>query len=146
MRQIRTGLSSSRQIAKPGAWPGFLILEIGLLVRRGSAGKLFGHSKFMRGADSRALRIQKAFAARSETKLDEGARIWDDLGLPTVIALELRKRRLGVGIKRASRFAVHVSFAYQGRLDFAGAIGVDGLLTARLFRFLSAGGILCRDF
>ena len=54
----------------------------------------------MGGAHCGGFRIQEAFAAWTQPKLDQSAGVGNNLGLPSVVTLELRQGRLGARIKR----------------------------------------------
>ena len=99
------------------------------LVAGGPAGLWFIGADFV-WADCRGVGIEQAFTARSETKFDQGARVGDDLGLPSVIGLIFGQGVAGLIVPGAAGLAVQIMFANQSGLNFTGAFAAGGSLSA----------------
>jgi len=64
----------------------------------------------------------------SEAEFDEGAGVGSELGLPTLVCLELEHGCLGVGVPFGGGFAGQIVLADQSGLDGGHTFGSDGLL------------------
>ena len=110
----------------------YVLAGILLLVGRASGLALIIYPKFMRRRNAGGVRIQQAFVVRTQTELDQGPRIWSELGLPAVVGLELGQRIFGVLVPNARRLAAKVMLLNQRALDLAGALLIDGALSVSM--------------
>ena len=78
--------------------------------------------------------------ARTQSQLDQSARVGNGLVLPAVVRLELAQRVFGGRVPFSGRLAAQVMLLDERFLNLLGALGINLLLPTlgRLFGFLAA--------
>lgn len=87
------------------------------------------------------FRVEQISLVRSQTELDQGARIGNRLRLPTIGGLKFLHGGLGRCVPIPGRLPTQVVLANQGFLDLPRALGIDFLLAA-LARYISLSRLL----
>lgn len=77
-----------------------------------------------------AFRVQQMVWAGPEAELDQGARIGDGLGLPSLVGLVTLHGSLGGAVPFSRRFSLEIVLADQGLLNFTSTLGIHHLLPA----------------